>query len=202
MNRYEIMETLFPWKVALTENSKIMSDYKKKSWVSTEAAWSKKFNAYDGERLHRIVNDVYDSEFSRKDTIESKATSLFEGFGVIAAVLSIVLVFGQNPVLLVLLLLPIGSLLLGAICAWRATVVGEYNYFTTLSTLDADLSKTCTMNENENARYWAIQKIICVEKNSSLLLMKSNWLSAAYYQLLWGLALIIPPLVILLMMVM
>jgi hypothetical protein len=74
-----IKQALFPSIIAWERNHEIMSNYKKKKWATTETEWNKKLKNHDAKLLQSIVDDVYGSELIRKDTIESKATSLFSG---------------------------------------------------------------------------------------------------------------------------
>lgn len=156
--------------------------------------WKVILNKVEIDQLKSIINDVYSSEMDRKNTIESKATSLFEGIGFAASLLSIAIVFTGQQSLSLLLFLPMIHFIVAGICSWHVTKVGKY-HMVTLPGIKDDLESLQQSTSNyEN--HWTIEKLTYVEMNTPSLLIKSNWLSAAHQHFLLGLLLIIPILLV------
>jgi hypothetical protein len=187
-----VVEFLLPSIVAWWRNRQLMREYKEKDPSKVAKSWEEKLKEGGTEDLQPIVDDVYDTEMQRKDALESKATSLFEGIGFAVSILSIAIVFIGQRLIFVLLLFPVFHFLIAGICSWNATRVAKYHFFTTSQDLENDLALTAGKPLEERRRYWIAQKLASTEMNSKLLLVKSNWLSAAYQHFVLGLLFIIP----------
>lgn len=191
------MGFLFPSIVAWWVNRQLIKEYEKKDLDKVATSWEEKLKKFSVEALQRIVDDICNAEMQRKNTIESKVMSLFEGIGFAASILSVAILFNQQRIIFILLLLPMTNFIIAGICSWSVARVAKYHVFTTLHDFDYDLSQTAGHSSEDCKRYWIAKRLASTERNTNLLLAKSNLLSAAYQHFFLGLLFIIPILVLL-----
>ena len=191
MKKIRLIEYLLPSVVAWSTNRKIREEHKKENWDSLSNYWKQTLTAKEIYPLEKIVDDLYHSEIQRKETIESKATSLFEAIGFAASLVSIAIVFIEKTIALVLLLFPLVSFILAGICLWHTTIIGEF-FLLTLDGIKEDLELVKKKPKEERELHWIIEKLVSTEMNSPSILIKSNWLTASYHHFLLGILSIIP----------
>lgn len=189
MKRIRLIEYLFPSLVAWLANRRIREEFKKKNWDSLSDYWKKTITAEETHYLENAVNDLYVSEMQRKETIESKAASLFEAIGFAVSLVSIAVLFTEKRTVLILLVIPLVNFILAAICSWHATKIGEF-FLPTLEGIKENL-ELAKKKPNESKLHWIIEKLVGTEMNCPFILIKSNWLAAAYQHFLLGILSII-----------
>lgn len=186
MNIKGIVELLFPCFMAWSTNRKIKKRLVENTWEIIFDKWEKRIDAKEMKLFKKTVNDLYQSEIRRKETIESKASSLFEAMGFVVALVSIAVIFADKSSLLIISLLPIANLILSGICSWHATKIGEF-FLPTLESVEENLGLT----QDKLITRSVAEKLADIEMNSPIILIKSNWLSAAYQHFLYGILLLI-----------
>jgi hypothetical protein len=167
-------------------NRRIKRQLKENEWEVLFDKWEKRIDVKKVKQVEKTVDDLYQSEIRRKETIESKATSLFEAMGFAVALVSIAVIFADKSPLLIISLLPIANLVLSGICSWHATEIGEF-FLPTLESVKENLG----LAEEKLMIRSVVEKLVDIEMNSPIMLIKSNWLSAAYQHFLFGILLLI-----------
>jgi hypothetical protein len=185
MKKTKLIEHLFPFLVAWSTNRRIKEQTKEKKWDTLFNYWKKTINVKETHSLEKAVDDLYRSEIQRKETIESKAASLFEAIGFAASLVSIAIVLAEKSSLLILSVLPLVNFILAGICSWHATKIGEF-FLPTLEGIRENLELTKTKQEKESKIHWMIEKLVSTEMNCPFILIRSNWLAAAYQHFLLG----------------
>lgn len=185
MKKIRLIEYLLPSVVAWFTNRTIRERYKKKNWDSLSNYWKQTLTAKEIYSLEKIVDDLYHSEMQRKETIESKAASLFEAIGFAASLVSIAIVFIDKRTASIFLVLPMANFILAGICSWHATKIGEY-FLPTLEGIKENIKLVKKKPKDEPKIQWIIEKLVITEMNSPFILMKSNWLAASYQHFLLG----------------
>ena len=186
-----LISRLLPYVVAWITNRRIREENKEKNWECLSNYWKQTLAAKEVSSLEKIADDVYHSEIRRKETIESKAASLFEAIAFAVSLVSIAIVFIEKTAALILLLFPLVNFILAGICSWHATKIGEF-FLLTLQGIKEDIESIGKKPGNESKTHWIIEKLVDTEMNSPLILIKSNWLVAAYQHFLLGILSIIP----------
>lgn len=183
---------LLPYVVAWDANRRIREENKEKNRECLSNYWKQTLEAKEVSSLEKIADDVYHSEIQRKEMIESKAASLFEAIAFAVSLVSIAIVFIEKTTALILLLFPLVNFLLTGICSWHATKIGEF-FLLTLQGIKEDIESPIEKKpRNESETHWTIEKLVDTEMNSPFILIKSNWLVAAYQHFLLGILSIIP----------
>lgn len=190
-----LIKLLLPYVVAWVTNRKIREQNKEKSWEGLSNYWKQTLATKEVSSLEKIADDVYHSEIQRKETIESKAASLFEAIAFAVSLVSIAIVFIEKTTALILLLFPLVNFILTGICSWHATKVGVF-FSLTLQGIKEDIESIEKKPRNEPKIHWTIEKLVDTEMNFPLILTKSNWLVAAHQHFLLGILSIIPIFVI------
>jgi len=185
-----LIRYLLPSVVAWVTNRKVREKSKKKDWDVLSNNWKQVVTAKEMNSLANIVNDLYYSEMQRKQTIESKASSLFEAIGFAVSLVSIAIVFIAKGTALILLVFPLVNFILAGICSWHATKIGEF-FLPTLEGIKEDLKSFEKKSESEIKLHCIIEKLVNIEMNCPFILMKSNWLAAGYQHFLLGILSII-----------
>lgn len=185
MKKNRFLEYFLPSIVAWFTNRRIREGIKKKDWDDLSDHWKQTITAAEAHSIENAVGDLYQSEIQRKEAIESKAASLFEAIGFAVSLVSVATVFGQRKIVLILLVFPLANFILAGICCWHATKIGEF-FVHTLEGIKENLRLTKKKSESESKRYWIIEKLVSTEMNCPIILMKSNWLAAAYQHFLLG----------------
>lgn len=189
MKRIRFIKYLLPSLVAWLTNRKIREEFKEKNWDSLSGYWKQTIAAEETHSLENAVNDLYVSEMQRKETIESKAASLFDAIGFAVSLVCVAVLFTEKRTILILLVIPLANFVLVAICSWYATKIGEF-FLPTLEGIKEHL-KLAKKGSNEPKLHWIIEKLVSAEMNSPFILIKSNWLAAAYQHFLLGILSII-----------
>jgi hypothetical protein len=185
-----LIEYLLPYLVAWFTNRKIGKKFNKKNWESLSDYWKQ---AITGERIHTLekaVEDLYHSETERRETIESKAASLFEAIGFAVSLVSIAILFAEKRTLLALLLFPLVNFILAGICSWHATKIGEF-FLPTLEGIKENIELAKKKQKDNSKSHWIIEKLVSTEMNYPFILIKSNWLAAAHQHFMLGMLLVI-----------
>jgi len=190
MKKTKLIEHLFPFLVAWSTNRRIKEQTKEKKWDTLFNYWKKIINAKETHSFEKAVDDLYRSEIQRKEAIESKAASLFEAIGFAVSLVSIAIVFTEKSPLLILSMLPLANFILAGICSWHATKIGEF-FLPTIEGLKENLELIDKKQEKESEIHWMTEKLVGSEMNCPFILMKSNWLAAAYQHFLLGILLIV-----------
>jgi hypothetical protein len=190
MKKTKLIEHLFPFLVAWSTNRRIKEQTKEKKWDTLFNYWKKIINAKETHSFEKAVDDLYRSEIQRKEAIESKAASLFEAIGFAVSLVSIAIVFAEKSPLLILSMLPLANFILAGICSWHATKIGEF-FLPTIEGLKENLELIDKKQEKESEIHWMTEKLVGSEMNCPFILMKSNWLAAAYQHFLLGILLIV-----------
>lgn len=185
MKKIRLGERLFPSVVAWLTNRRIREEYDEKEWDSLWDYWKRTTNMQKMPFLENAANDLYDLEMQRKETVESKAASLFEAIGFAVSLISIAIVIFEKGTALVLFVFPLINFILAGISSWHATKIGEFSLLT-LNGLKEELDLTKEKTGNNSKTHWMIEKLVNTEMNRPLILMKSNWLAAAYQHFLLG----------------
>jgi len=193
MNIKRIIKPLCSCFIAWSTNRRIKKQIEAKQWEDLFNEWEKRIaptgaQSMDWKKMklvEKAVDDLYQSEIKRREIIESKATSLFEAMGFAVALISVAITFAEKSPLLIISLLPIANLILSGICSWNATKIGEF-FLPTLQSVKDNLELA---KEKLITRPIA-EKLADIEINSPILLIKSNWLFAAYQHFLIGILLI------------
>ena len=194
MNIKRIVEPLCPCFIAWWINRRIKEQNETKQWDDVFGKWEIKITSTGVqsmdwkkmELVEKAVDDFYQLEIKRREIIESKATSLFEAMGFAVALVSVVIMFAEKSPLLMISLLPIANLVLSGICSLNATKIGKFF----LPTLESVKDNVELAKEKLMTRLIA-EKLADIEMNSPILLIKSNWLFAAYQHFLIGILLIV-----------
>lgn len=189
MKKTRLVEYLLPSLVAWFTNRKIREESKKKNWDGLSDYW-KQTVTEETHSFENAVDDLYHSEMQRKETIESKAASLFEAIGFAVSLVSIAILFTEKRTVLILLVFPLVNFILAGICSWHATKIGEF-FLPTLEGIKENLGLTKRKSENESKLHWIIEKLVSTEMNGPFILVKSNWLAAAYQHFMLGILSII-----------
>jgi len=195
MRKRTVLEFLFPSIVAYNTNKRLKKESAEINFNKLSSKWERVLAQRKAECLERVVDNLYDAEMRRKEIIESKALSLFEGIAFTVSLLSVALVFIGQRLISVILLLPMFHFIMSALCSWNVSRVAEHYFFTTLNGFEQDLKATSNLVETECKRYWMTQKLACTGINNGILITKSNWLSAAYQHFVLGILFVIPILV-------
>jgi nitrate reductase gamma subunit len=87
-------------------------------------------------------------------------------------------------------MLPLANFILAGICSWHATKIGEF-FLPTIEGLKENLELIDKKQEKESEIHWMTEKLVGSEMNCPFILMKSNWLAAAYQHFLLGILLIV-----------
>jgi len=190
MKKTKLIEHLFPFLVAWSTNRRIKEQTKEKKWDTLFNYWKKIINAKETHSFEKAVDDLYRSEIQRKEAIESKAASLFEAIGFAVSLVSIAIVFAEKSPLLILSMLSLANFILAGICSWHATKIGEF-FLPTIEGLKENLELIDKKQEKESEIHWMTEKLVGSEMNCPFILMKSNWLAAAYQHFLLGILLIV-----------
>ena len=190
MKKIRLIECLLPSLVAWFTNRRIREESKKKNWDSLSDYWKQTITAEETHSLENAVDDLYHSEMQRKETIESKAASLFEAIGFAVSLVSIAIILTEKRTVLLLLVFPLGNFILAGICSWHATKIGEF-FLLTLEGIKENLKLAKKKPKNESKIHRIIEKLVSTEMNCSFILIKSNWLAAAYQHFLLGILSII-----------
>jgi len=187
-----LIKLLLPYVVAWVTNRKIREENKEKNWEGLSNYWKQTLAAKEVSSLEKIADDVYHSEIQRKETIESKAASMFEAIAFAVSLVSIAIVFIEKTktTALILLLFPLVNFILAGICSWHATKIGEF-FLPTLEGIKEDLELFEKKPESETKMHWIIEKLVNTEMNCPFILIKSNWLAAAYQHFSLGILSII-----------
>jgi hydrogenase maturation factor HypF (carbamoyltransferase family) len=186
MKKTKIIEYLLPSLIAWSTNRRIREQAKRNEWNTLFDHWKKTINTKKTHSFEKAVDDVYQSEMQRKGTVESKAASMFEAIGFAVSLVSVAVVFAEKNPLLVVAVLPLVNFILAGICSWHATKIGEF-FLPTLESIRENLEQV----ETKQRKHWIIEKLVDTEMNSPFILIKSNWLAAAYQHFLLGILLII-----------
>lgn len=177
---------LFPCLVAWSTNRRIKNQSQQVRWKTLFDKWEKRIDVKKIKIVEKIVNDLYQSEIRRKEAIESKATSLFGAVGFAISLVSAAIIFANKTPLLIISLFSIVNFILSGICSWHATKLGEFS-LPTLESVEENLG----LAEEKMKTYTVVEKLADVEMNFPLILIKSNWLFAAYQHFLFGILLLI-----------
>lgn len=189
MKLSKLIEYLLPSLVAWFTNRRIREESEKKSWEESSDYWKEIITIEKMRYLEKAVNDLYLSETQRKETIESKAASLFEAIGFAVSLVSVAVLFIEKEIASIIFVIPLGNFILAAICSWKATKIGEF-FLPTLDGIKENLTLT-NKEKNEPRLQWVIEKLVSIEMNCPIILIKSNWLAAAYQHFLLGIVSII-----------
>jgi hypothetical protein len=182
MKGNRLIEYFFPSMTAWDTNRKIHEELEKKNVANLTNYWKKTIGAHVTEIKQHAADDVFETEIQRKQTIESKAASLFEAIGFAVSLVSIVIAFGDKNPFLLFSLLPLVNFVLAGICSWQATKIGKF-YLPTLDTM----KENCSIKQEKQSKiHWMTEKLVNTEMNTLPILMKSNWLSAASQHFLLG----------------
>ena len=185
MKKIKLVGYLLPSIVAWFTNRRIREERGEENWDSLLDYWKQSIAAKEIQSLEKVVDDLYASEMQRKDTVESKAASLFEAIGFAISFISIVIVFIERGIALILLLFPMANFVLAGICSWLATRIGEF-FLPTLEAIKDNLELAKKKPKNKLKTNWIAEKLANTEMNRSLILIKSNWLVAAYQHFMLG----------------
>jgi uncharacterized membrane protein len=182
MKGSRLVEWFFPSLKAWDTNRKIYEELKKKDVVNLRSDWKRTIGTQVTKTKLDAADELFETEIQRKQTIESKAASLFEAIGFAVSLLSIVIAFGDKTSFLLFSLLPLANFVLAGVCSWHATKIGKF-YLPTLETMRDNCN---TKQEKQSKVNWITEKLANTEMNTLPILMKSNWLSAASQHFLLG----------------
>lgn len=185
MKKTKLIEYLFPSVIAWFTNRRIREKSKKRDWDDLSNYWKQRLTAKEVHCVENAADDLYHSEIQRKETIESKAASLFEAIGFAVSLVAIPILFMEERTALILLVLPMVNFILAGICSWHATKIGEF-YLPTLQGIKENIESVKRKPESESKIHWTIEKLVSTEMNCPFILMKSNWLAAAHQHFLLG----------------
>lgn len=190
MKKIKLIEYLLPSLVAWSTNRKIREQAKGKKWDALFDHWKKTINAKETNFLEKVVDDLSMSEIQRKETIESKAASLFEAIGFAVSLVSIAVIFAEKSPLLIFSIIPLANFVLAGICSWHAIKTGEF-FLPTLEGIKEYLELPDKKQEKVSRTHWMTEKLVSAEMNQPFILTKSNWLAAAHQHFLLGILSII-----------
>lgn len=185
----KLLKYVLPSLVAWSTNREINRQAKNNDWRRLSESWTEIIDVKRISSLSEAVDNLYESEMRRKDTIESKATSLFEAIGFAASLVSIAIVFAERSPILFLSLIPLANLVLSGICSWHAIRLGQF-YLPTLEGIKANLESPRIKQDAELKMRLITEKLVDTEMNTPTILMKSNWFTAALQHFLLGILLI------------
>lgn len=200
MKLNQVVRTLFPSILAWWTNREVLKD-EEQSLDEIVKSWEGRLKSVNTASLQHVVDDIYNTELHRKETMESKAASLFGAIGFAASILSIFVVFFDTSPVFLSLLLPLLHFIIAGLCSWMVGRVEEYHFFSTPGTFYGDLEAINDKSEKECKKYWIAQKLASTKINSKRLLVKSNWLSAAHQHFLLGIVFVIPMLALIIYLV-
>jgi len=182
------IEWFFAFIIAFQTNHKISEQSKEDKWGVKYKNWATKIDAEKNVDFEKLANDVYAFELQRKDTIESKASALFDAIGFAVALVSIpsaILINGLGCVQFIFLVLSLFNLVVGGICSLLVTKIGQFHMITVDGIMEEIKNKE-NLGKSEKENLVTINKIVSTEMNFPLLLKKTNLLSAAQQHFLLG----------------
>lgn len=181
---------LFPIFDTWKTNSEITRQHNKIKWNDLYNNHVHQLKTAQKVDFEKMADDLYSFEIQRKETIESKASALFDAIGFALTILSVSgIIFSKNNIAQwILLMLPLLFLILAGICSWKALNIKAF-YLINRNTLDMIIKQN--PSKKQGNRIYAIEKSMCAEMNQPLLLKKSNWVSAAQQQFIIGLLFVV-----------
>ncbi len=194
-----LVYVLFPAATAWAGNAKIQNNETKAKITpdSLRKKWTGIIAVYDNDSIGKMVDELYTSESQRLNILTGKGSSLLAATGFAISLISLTFAIGKELLNHLSLISPIAAFILlfftttsviyfvvTAFCATKVVRVSQINQLTT-----TDFTTICCdyeTDKNNIKKKWTLEKLVTVDLNHKILLVKSNWLDASQGSFLRG----------------
>ena len=169
---------------------------KEKQLEQERANWKKKLTPGINETSFcKMADDLYNFEVQRLNILARKGTSILAAAGFVIALMSVTLTLKKDWITnnnifslisLCFIILAVSYFVTSAISASEALRVSQFHQIT-IADSQQIIDKKMALQDYNNE--WAVEKILDVDVNYNILLIKTNWLDAAQGSFLRGIAL-------------